>query len=82
MAVSAGVGLALLPAGIAAFYSDPAVVYVPVSDAAPQSVALAYRKDRAMPATNAFADVCRAVIGPRIRALPQLLTDGRVSASE
>lgn len=74
-AVSAGVALALLPAGIAAFYSDPAVVYIPVTDAAPQPVSLAYRRDRAMPFTNAFAELCRTLIEPRIRELPELLAE-------
>ncbi len=76
MTVATGLGLALLPAGIAAFYSDPGVVYVPVPDAARQTVSLAYLADRAMPQTEAFAELCRAALGPGIRLLPELLADG------
>lgn len=74
--VSSGAALAILPAGIAAFYSDPAVRYIPVTDASPQPVSLAYRKDRAMPFTTAFADLCRTFLEPGIRELPSLLAEG------
>ncbi|WP_432838072.1 LysR family transcriptional regulator [Dactylosporangium sp. CA-092794] len=76
MAVAAGLGLAILPAGVAAFYSDPGVCYIPVPDAVPQYVSLAYLPDRAMPHTTAFADLCRAALEPRVRLLPDLLADG------
>jgi DNA-binding transcriptional LysR family regulator len=75
MGVASGLGLALLPAGIAAFYSDPAVVYVPVPDATPQVVSLAYLPDRAMPQTYDFADLCRSALEPGIRGLPELLAE-------
>jgi DNA-binding transcriptional LysR family regulator len=76
LAVSAGQAVALLPAGIAAFYSQPGVRYIPVTDAPKQIVALAYDERRAMPHIDAFADICRAELGPRIRELPYRLVGG------
>jgi len=76
LAVSAGKAVALLPAGIAAFYSDPRVSYIPVTDAPNQIVALAYDERRAMPHIDAFADVCREELGPLIRELPYRLVGG------
>jgi DNA-binding transcriptional LysR family regulator len=76
LAVSAGKAVALLPAGIAAFYSDPGVRYIPVTDAPKQIVALAYDERRAMPHIDAFADICRKELGPRVRELPYRLVGG------
>lgn len=81
LSVSAGAAVALLPAGIAAFYSDPAVRCVIVRDAPHQSVALAYHRHRLMPHIDAFADLCRDELGPRIRELPRRLADGERAAS-
>ncbi|MEV8214910.1 LysR family transcriptional regulator [Leifsonia sp. NPDC077715] len=77
IAVAMGRGIAILPAGVAAFYSDPGVAYVPVPDAPAQTVSLAYLADRAMPQTLAFADLCREALESRVRALPELLSGGR-----
>jgi DNA-binding transcriptional LysR family regulator len=76
LAVSAGQAVALLPAGVAAFYTDPGVRYIPVTDAPKQPVALAYDKRRPMPHIEAFADICRVELGRRIRELPYRLVAG------
>lgn len=81
LAVSAGQAVALLPAGIAAFYVDASVRCVPVVDAPLQTVALAYNKNRIMPHINAFAALCRDELGPRVRDLPRRLAVGE-SASD
>jgi DNA-binding transcriptional LysR family regulator len=76
LAVSAGKAVALLPAGIAAFYVDASVRYIPVRDAPMQMVALAYNKNRTMPHIDAFATLCRKELGPRVRDLPRRLAIG------
>lgn len=80
LAVSAGQAVALLPAGIAAFYVDASVRCVPVVDAPLQTVALAYNKNRIMPHINAFATLCRDELGPRVRDLPRRLAVGESAA--
>lgn len=82
LAVSAGKAVALLPAGIAAFYVDPSVRCIPVRDAPMQTVALAYNKNRIMPHIDAFATLCRDELGPLVRDLPRRLAVGeRASGS-
>lgn len=76
LAVSAGQAVALLPAGIAAFYVDGNVRCIPVSDAPMQTVALAYNTNRTMPHIDAFASLCRDELGPRVRDLPRRLAVG------
>ncbi|MBS1696198.1 MAG: LysR family transcriptional regulator [Actinobacteria bacterium] len=76
LAVSAGQAVALLPAGIAAFYVDGNVRCIPVSDAPMQTVALAYNTNRTMPHIDAFAALCRDELGPRVRDLPRRLAVG------
>lgn len=82
LSVSAGAAVALLPAGIAAFYTDPAVRCIPVRDVPDQPVALAYSRHRTMPHIDAFAELCREQLGPAIRDLPRRLVGGeRASGS-
>ncbi|WP_192860122.1 LysR family transcriptional regulator [Mycobacterium sp. MS1601] len=82
LAVSAGQAVALLPAGIAAFYVDASVRCIPVRDAPLQTVALAYNKNRIMPHIDAFTTLCREELGPRVRDLPRRLAVGeRASGS-
>lgn len=82
LAVSAGQAVALLPAGIAAFYVDAGVRCIPVRDAPVQTVALAYNVNRTMPHIGAFAALCRDELGPRVRDLPRRLAAGeRASGS-
>lgn len=82
LAVSTGQAIALLPAGIAAFYVDANVRCIPLSDAPLQTVALAYNKNRTMPHIDAFATLCRHELGPRVRDLPRRLAIGeRASGS-
>jgi DNA-binding transcriptional LysR family regulator len=82
LAVSAGQAVALLPAGIAAFYVDASVRCIPVRDAPMQTVALAYNKNRTMPHIDAFATLCREELGPGVRDLPRRLAVGeRASGS-
>lgn len=82
LSVSAGAAVALLPAGIAAFYTDQTVRCIPVRDAPDQTVALAYSRHRAMPHIDAFAAFCREELGPRVRDLPRRLASGeRASGS-
>lgn len=76
LAVSTGQAVALLPVGIAAFYSEPTVRYIPVIDAPHQPVAMAYDQRRKMPHIDAFAEVCRDELGPRLRQLPYRLVEG------
>lgn len=76
LAVSAGQAVALLPAGIAAFYVDASVRCIPVRDAPTQTVALAYNMNRTMPHIDAFAALCRDELGPRVRDLPWRLAIG------
>ncbi|WP_115277145.1 LysR substrate-binding domain-containing protein [Mycolicibacterium tokaiense] len=76
LAVSAGQAVALLPRGIAAFSVDASVRCIPVRDAPPQAVALAYNTNRIMPHLDAFATLCRKELGPRVRHLPRRLGAG------
>lgn len=81
LAVATGSAVAVLPAGIAAFYSDPSIAYIPVVDAPPQQVALAYDARRALPAIDDFVAICREELAQRITELPgRLLGEQRAPA--
>ncbi len=79
LAVATGGIVALLPVGIAAFYTDPVVRYVPVVDAPRQQVAIAYDERRVMPEVVAFARICREELRRRIHELPRRLVEDQRS---
>jgi DNA-binding transcriptional LysR family regulator len=54
--VAAGRGIAVLPASTARFYSRPDVIYLPVTDLPPGSVALAWESRRSSPPIEAAAE--------------------------
>jgi len=82
LAVATSDGHALLPAGIAAFYTDPSVAYVPIVDGPVGQVALAYDARRVMPALGEFVRVCRHELGPAIASLPAVLQERRGRTGE
>ena len=55
--VSFGRGINLVPAGLARQYARPGLAFVPVTDAPPSRLALAWRRDDATPAVRALADL-------------------------
>jgi DNA-binding transcriptional LysR family regulator len=57
--VAAGNGVILLPRSATRFYTRPDIVYVPVPDAEPDEVLLAY--ERRSPLVSAFVDAARSV---------------------
>jgi DNA-binding transcriptional LysR family regulator len=57
--VAAGLGVCLVPSAVAQQYPRPDVVYVPVSDADPAVVSLAWRHGRVSPAAEAFIRIAR-----------------------
>jgi DNA-binding transcriptional LysR family regulator len=61
--VAAGHGVILLPESATRHYTRPDVVYVPVPDAEPDEVLLAYERARRSPLVAAFAQAARSV-GP------------------
>ncbi|MBV9916554.1 MAG: LysR family transcriptional regulator [Solirubrobacterales bacterium] len=61
--VAAGRGVCLVPAPVAQQYPRRDVAYVPVADAEPAVVSLAWRGDDARPALRAFLDVARELAG-------------------
>ncbi|WP_030438603.1 LysR family transcriptional regulator [Actinoplanes subtropicus] len=63
-AVASSTGFAVFPAGFADFYRRPDIRYVPLSGVAPRMVALAYPKNRKMPAIDKFAKISIAALGP------------------
>ncbi|WP_432838038.1 LysR family transcriptional regulator [Dactylosporangium sp. CA-092794] len=63
-AVASGHGFIVLAAGIAGFYRRPDIRYIPLTGVAPRMVALAYGKQRAMPAVEAFARISREELAP------------------
>jgi DNA-binding transcriptional LysR family regulator len=61
--VAAGNGIILLPRSATEYYTRPDIVYVPVPDADPDEVLLAYERARRAPLIGAFAEAARTV-GP------------------
>ncbi|MFI5975575.1 LysR family transcriptional regulator [Streptomyces sp. NPDC051452] len=61
--VAAGTGITLVPRSVALQYSRPDISYVPVVDAAPDEVLLAWAAGRRSPLITAFAEAAAAV-GP------------------
>jgi DNA-binding transcriptional LysR family regulator len=59
--VAAGAGIALVPASSSRFHARPGVCFVPVSDIAPTTVAVAHRASGSSPLVRAFVDVARTV---------------------
>ncbi|MGN6576213.1 MAG: LysR family substrate-binding domain-containing protein [Nocardioides sp.] len=53
--IAFGRGVNAVPAGMAEQYRRPGLVFVPVSDAGPSALVLAWRKDDPPPAATAFA---------------------------
>jgi DNA-binding transcriptional LysR family regulator len=62
--VAAGRGICLMPATVARHYPRDDVAYVPVVDAEPAVVSLAWRGTNASPALTAFLDTARKVARP------------------
>ena len=60
--VAAGRGIILLPLSATRFYTRPDIVYVPVPDAEPDEVLLAYEHKTAI--IRAFADAARRSVAP------------------
>ncbi|MET7695055.1 LysR substrate-binding domain-containing protein [Streptomyces sp. NPDC005483] len=54
--VEAGQGITLVPESVAQQYSRPDISYVPVSDAEPDQVFLAWRASRRSPLVEAFVE--------------------------
>ncbi|WP_330460733.1 LysR substrate-binding domain-containing protein [Streptomyces sp. NBC_00820] len=59
--VAAGTGITLVPRSVAEQYSRPDISYVPVTDAEPDQVLLAWAAGRRSPLIAAFAEVAAAV---------------------
>ncbi|GGJ32603.1 LysR family transcriptional regulator [Streptomyces brasiliensis] len=57
--VAAGTGITLVPTSIAEQYSRPDIAYVPVSDAEPDQVFLAWEEGRRSPLITAFAKIAQ-----------------------
>jgi DNA-binding transcriptional LysR family regulator len=58
--IAAGAAVSLLAEGMAAVYSRPGIVCLPVTDVAPARLAVAWRQDDRRPAVQAFVDACRS----------------------
>ncbi|MET8243644.1 LysR substrate-binding domain-containing protein [Streptomyces sp. NPDC005202] len=58
--VAAGTGITLVPQSVAEQYSRPDITYVPVPDAQPDQVFLAWEAGRRSPLIAAFAEVAQA----------------------
>jgi DNA-binding transcriptional LysR family regulator len=70
--VAAGRGISLMPSAVAAYHPRAGVAYVPVTDADPAVVSLAWRPGRPRPDAEAFIDVARQVAtGKAGRAEPE-----------
>jgi DNA-binding transcriptional LysR family regulator len=61
--VGAGRGVCLVPAAAASHDPRPDVVYIPVTDAEPAVVSLAWPPDRSSPTVRAFLATAREVAG-------------------
>ncbi len=57
--VAEGVAICFAPQSMAAYYARPDLVWVPLTDAEPLRVALAWRADRETPLARGFAEVVR-----------------------
>ncbi|MFT4225465.1 LysR family transcriptional regulator [Micropruina sp.] len=68
---------ALIPAGLAAYHSEPGIAYLAVADGPCVEVALAYDRRRTLPHLGAFVAVCRDQLGPVIAGLPAVLAETR-----
>jgi DNA-binding transcriptional LysR family regulator len=68
--VAAGRGVCLVPSAVAQHYPRPDVSYVPVTDADPAVVSLAWRRGRVCPAVAAFLEASRHVAAGRSGGLP------------
>ena len=64
--VAAGAGVCLVPATVTKHYLQDDVVYVPVEDAEPAVVSLAWRAGALAPAALAFIETVNAVAQRRI----------------
>ncbi|MEU0967074.1 LysR substrate-binding domain-containing protein [Streptomyces sp. NPDC005917] len=62
--VAAGTGITLVPHSVAEQYSRPDIVYVPVADAEPDRVLLAWAAGRYSPLIAAFAEAAAGVAVP------------------
>jgi DNA-binding transcriptional LysR family regulator len=60
--VAAGVAVCFAPQSMAAYYARPDLVWVPIDDAEPLRVALAWRADAETPLVRGFADVVRELM--------------------
>jgi LysR substrate binding domain len=58
--VAGELGVVILPASTAQFYTRPDVTYRPVEDLAPNQVALAYQADRDSPELRAMEDIVQS----------------------
>lgn len=64
---------ALIPAGLAAYYSEPGIAYLALADGPCVEVALAYDRRRVLPHLASFVTLCRDQLGPVIAGLPEAL---------
>ncbi len=69
--VAAGRGVCLVPSAVSAHYPRADVAYVPVTDAEPAVVSLAWRPGRVGPNVEAFIHTARQVAASRADALSQ-----------
>jgi len=60
--VAAGTGITLVPVSIAEQYSRPDITYVPVPDAEPDQVFLAWETGRRSPLITAFAEAAQSLV--------------------
>jgi DNA-binding transcriptional LysR family regulator len=65
--VVAGAGITLVPRSVAEQYSRPDISYVPVTDAEPDQVLLAWAAGRRSPLITAFAEIAAATSTPAAR---------------
>ncbi|MFJ9378317.1 LysR family transcriptional regulator [Streptomyces sp. NPDC101455] len=64
-AVASGAGITLVPASVAEQYSRPDITYVPVTDAEPDEVILAWEAARRSPLIAAFVEAAQVGLGAR-----------------
>ncbi|MFJ9894771.1 LysR family transcriptional regulator [Streptomyces sp. NPDC091280] len=60
--VASGAGITLVPVSVAEQYSRPDIAYVPVTDAEPDEVVLAWETARRAPLVTAFVRTARSVV--------------------
>ncbi|MGW0074568.1 LysR substrate-binding domain-containing protein [Streptomyces cellulosae] len=68
--VRAGSGVVMVPESVAAVFPRPDIAYVPLADAPPGTVALAWNGDRPSPLVETFVDATRTTAPGVTRPTP------------